>query len=365
MLQLETKQDEIVRCILLVAALICFSINCPAQSLVSQVDAYMIAATRESDFGATVLIARGGKVLVSRSYGMANRELDVPNSPQTKFRIGSLTKQFTSMSVMILQERGKLNVQDSVCKYVPDCPQAWADVTVHHLLTHTSGIPDLLRFPNFTETMALPSPVAKTVERFRDKPLEFKPGKKWSYSNSGYILLGYIVERASGKSYEAVVRESIFVSLKMSNSGSDRHDLLIKSRANGYAREGNSIVNARYIDMSLPTGGGSLYSTVEDMLLWDQALYTEKLVAQKSLDAMFKPHMMTPFGDGSGYGWFIRRDKSNRRVIGHNGRINGFSCEVARFPDERVFIVVFCNMSGVPVDKVVYDLAAIAFAASH
>ncbi|HYY55768.1 MAG TPA: serine hydrolase domain-containing protein, partial [Pyrinomonadaceae bacterium] len=177
-------------------------INCQAQELAPKLDDYMNAAVKAGRFSGAVIVAQNGHALLSKGYGMASLELNAPNSAQTRFRIGSLTKQFTATAIMMLQERGKLNVQDSVCKYVPKCPQTWAGVTLHHLLTHTSGIPDLLGFADFTRTMALPSPVADTVGRFRDKPLEFKPGDRFKYSNSGYVLLGYIIEIVSSESYE-------------------------------------------------------------------------------------------------------------------------------------------------------------------
>lgn len=151
----------------------------------------------------------------------------------------------------------------------------------------------------------------------------------------------------------------------MLNSGTDHHDAVIKNRADGYAVEKGVVVNARYIDMSIPTGGGSLYSTVEDIALRDQALYTERLLSKKSIDAIFTPYINTPFGDSAGYGWFISKDEANRRVIGHTRRINGFSNEATHFPDQHVFIAVFCNKSGVETEKIVPRLAAILFGGNN
>jgi CubicO group peptidase (beta-lactamase class C family) len=335
--------------------------NGRAQEITSEIDKHMNLAVETGKFSGSILVARNGKVLISKGYGMANRELNVPNTPQMKFRIGSLTKQFTAMAIMILQERGKLSVQDSVCKYVPECPRDWAEITVHQLLTHTSGIQDLLTFPDFGQTMALPSPVAQTIERFKNKPLEFRPGTKFKYSNSGYVLLGYIIERASGQSYEAYLRENIFEPLKMSSSGNDHNDLIIKNRAAGYTKRDGDIINALYIDMSIPTGGGSLYSTVEDLFLWDQGLYTEKLVTKKSLAAMFTPYTTADWGDGAAYGWFIGKDKSNHKYMGFLGGINGFAAQIMRYPDEKVFVVVLSNFSFAPVSDIGTDLADIVF----
>lgn len=335
--------------------------NCRAQEVTSEIDKYLNTAVDTGKFSGSILIARNGKVLMSKGYGMANRELNVPNTTQMKFRIGSLTKQFTAMAIMILQERGKLSVQDSVCKYMPDCPRGWAEITVHHLLTHSSGIQDLLSFPDFQQTMALPSPVDQTVKRFQNKPLDFKPGTKFKYSNSGYVLLGYIIERASGQSYEAYLKENIFEPLKMLNSGSDHNDLIIKNRAAGYTKRDGGIINAPYIDMSIPTGGGSLYSTVEDLFLWDQGLYTEKLVTKKSLAAMFTPYTTADWGDGAAYGWFIGKDKSDHKYMGFLGGINGFAAQIMRYPDEKLLVVLLSNLSFAPVSDIESDLANIVF----
>ncbi|HEY6187875.1 MAG TPA: serine hydrolase domain-containing protein [Pyrinomonadaceae bacterium] len=332
-----------------------------ARELASSIDDYMNASVSAGKFSGAVLVARDGKVLFTKGYGMASLELKVPNTPQMKFRIGSLSKQFTAMAVMILQERGRLKVQDSVCKYVPECPEAWAHVTIHQLLTHTSGIPELLSFPDFQQTMALPSPVAQTVERFKHKPLDFEPGARFHYSNSGYVLLGYIIERASGVPYEDFLTANIFEPLKMANTGSDHNERLIMNRANGYIRRGATILNAPYIDMSIPTGGGSLYSTVEDLFRWDQALYTEKLVAGSTLDAMFKPYATADWGDGAAYGWFIGKDKAGHSYMGFEGGINGFASHIMRYTNDRVLVVVLSNYSFAPVADIESELAAIVF----
>lgn len=286
---------------------------------------------------------------------MANLEYDVPNNPQTKFRIGSITKQFTAMAVLILQERGKLNLQDSICRYVADCPAAWQPITIHHLLTHTSGIPDLVRLPGFWETITLPTKLTDTIARLKREPLEFRPGEQFKYGNSGYLISAFIIEKVSGKSYEDFLRENIYLPLKMFNSGYARNDTILKNRASGYSRKDRKMVNASYIDMSIPIGAGSQYSTVDDLFIWDQALYTEKLVSKRALDVMF-----TPFKENYGYGWEITR-QFNRRVIEHIGDINGFGAYIARYPDDKVLVVVLSNYEGTKVKRINQDLAAIVF----
>ena len=347
--------------VLALALIILLVFNCPAQSVRQKIDTYLSEAVQAGSFSGAVLVAQNGKNLLSKGYGWASLELRAPNTPQTKFRIGSLTKQFTAMAVMILQERGKLQVNDAICKYMPECPQAWSEITIHHLLTHTSGIPDLLSFADFQKTMRLPSSVAQTVERFRNKSLDFKPGEKFNYSNSGFVLLGYIIERVSGESYESFLSENIFTPLGMGNSGSDHSEVILPNRAAGYTRREGEVINAAYIDMSIPTGGGSLYSTVEDLYLWEQSLYTEKLVKKRTLDAIFTAYTTADWGDGTGYGWFIGRDKSNRKVIAHTGGINGFAAHIARFPDEKMVVIVLSNFSFAPVSKIADDLAGLVY----
>jgi CubicO group peptidase (beta-lactamase class C family) len=190
------------------------------------------------DFSGVVLVARKGQVLFQKAYGLANREHGVANKLDTKFRLGSVTKQFTAMAIMILSERGKLNVTDPICKYIENCPTAWSAITVHHLLTHTSGIPDFTDFPDNDHYEHLPMTPLETIARFRDKPLEFVPGERFNYDNSGYLLLGHIVERTSGERYEDFLRKNIYEPLGMLHSGYDHPRIVLKDRASGYATTG-------------------------------------------------------------------------------------------------------------------------------
>ncbi|PYP85444.1 MAG: serine hydrolase [Blastocatellia bacterium AA13] len=330
-----------------------------AQDLTPKFEEYMNGLMKQGKFSGSVLIARDGAVLFSKGYGMANLELDVLNTPETKFRLGSITKQFTATAILLLQERGKLSVQDPLCKYITDCPAAWSEVTIHHLLSHTGGIPNFTNFADYQKTMMIPTTVESLIARFKDKPLDFKPGEKWDYSNSGYVLLGYIIEKASGMSYEEFLRKNIFDPLKMMNSGYDHHATILKNRATGYEPRGNKVLNASYIDMTIPHGAGALYSTVGDLLLWDQALYGEKLLSKKSLDAMF-----TPVKDNYGYGWFINK-QFNRSHIGHDGGINGFNTSISRYPEQKLTVVVLTNLAGSNPQRVAHDFAAIAFGETY
>ncbi len=332
-----------------------FSIACIAQDIESKVDEYVNAYVKMGRFSGSILIAQNGKVIISKGYGMANYEHDVPNTRQTKFRIGSITKQFTSMAIMQLQEKGLLNVDDAVKKHIPDYPDTGNKITIHHLLTHTSGIPNFTSFPDYVKTIMMPSPVEKTVERFKDKPLDFEPGEKYSYSNSGYILLGYVIEKVTGKSYEEYIQENIFKPLKMNDTGYDHYTTLLKHRATGYDLTDDGPVNADYIDMTVPHGAGALYSTVEDLYTWDRALYSEKLVSKNSLEKIF-----APFENNYGYGWGITK-LFNRKCTRHGGGINGFRSDIIRFVDDDACIIVLSNIESAPVNRISKDLAAILF----
>jgi len=309
-----------------------------AQDVASQIEEYVSSLVKAGKFSGSVLAARDGKVLLSKGYGMANLELDVPNTPQTKFRLGSITKQFVTAAILQLEEKGKLSVADPVCKYVPDCPAAWGKITIHHLMSHTSGIPNFTSFPDYPKTWMLPSRPEQTLLRFTDKPLDFEPGTKWSYSNSGYILLGYILEKASGMRYEDYLRKNVLDPAGMADSGHDTHEEILKNRATGYSRgSGEKWVNSAYHDMSIPIGGGDLYSTVEDMYKWDQALTPGRVLSGESLR-----RALTPVKNRYGYGWGIDKQYGRPRYS-HGGGINGFSTFFARFPEEKAVVVVLGN----------------------
>lgn len=333
--------------------------SCQAQQLIAEIDEYMVTAIERTRFSGAILIAQNGNVLVSKTYGLASIENDVPLTPQTKFRIGSLTKQFTAMAMLILQERGALKLQDPICKYLPNCPDAWQAITIQHLLTHTSGITNFTYSLNTVETVSSTPPVLRNVERLSNKPLEFKPGRMFRYSNSGYVLLGHIIERVSGKTYEGFVRENIFNPLKMSNTGYDHAGLVLKRRATGYSRRSDTLVNAAYVDMIMPFSAGGLYSTIEDLYAWEQSLYTENLVSKASLDEMF-----TPFKGHYGYGWYIGT-QFNRQYISHSGWIEGFATAIGRFPVDKLTVVVMSNLDSTPVNTMALNLASIALGVGH
>ena len=332
-----------------------------AQDVAAQVDAYLTPHVAAGTFSGSILIAREGTILASKGYGRANRELDVPNTPATKFRLGSVTKQFTAMAILRLQQQGKLTVQDRICAYIPHCPAAWQAITIHHLLTHTSGLWNFTDLPDYQRTKTVPSTPSQTLARVKDKPLLFTPGTSYSYSNTGYVLLGAIIEKVAKKLYPLVLREQIFAPLQMHNTGYDT-SIVLPQRAAGYTRGGQ--FNADYVDMSIPHAAGGLYSTVEDLYRWDQALYTDKLVPTAALATMFTAHapFPPPREGGYGYGWEIFK-VHDRRVTAHLGGIEGFSAGITRFPDDKVTVIVLSNFEAVDVGTISMDLADMVFQA--
>jgi CubicO group peptidase (beta-lactamase class C family) len=350
----EMKRSAIIFKLSLIALIAALTASAQDREIVRKADEYLGAQVKLGRFSGSVLVARKGEVLYKKSFGMANIELNAPNTPQTKFRIGSITEQFTAMAVLILEEQKKLNTSDSAGKYLPGYPNG-DKITIHHLLTHTSGIPSFTEFPEYAKAKFLPSPVAKTIELFKAEPLEFQPGERFKYSNSGYVLLTAIIEKASGMTYEQFIQERIFGPLGMQDSGYDHNSTVLKNRALGYSQSDGRLVNAPYIDMSVPSGAGALYSTVEDLYLWDRALYTEKLVGKSSLEKIF-----SPFKEDYGYGWVIKPVEGRKRIW-HNGGIEGFLAEISRFPDSEVCIIILSNFDFAPTGRIRNDLAAIVF----
>jgi CubicO group peptidase (beta-lactamase class C family) len=304
-------------------------------------------------FMGSVLVARGNDILFNKGYGFANMEWEIPNTPSTKFRLGSLTKQFTAASILLLEERGKLSVDDPVKKYMPDAPAAWDKITIFNLLTHTSGIPNFTSFPEYISLEPFASTPEQLVARFHDKPLDFQPGEKWNYSNSGYILLGYLVEKISGESYEKFVQENIFTPLGMTDSGYDSNAAIIPHRAAGYMPGPNGLLNAGFIHMSIPFSAGALYSTTGDLLRWEQGLFGGKLLSPGSLQKM-----TTPFKSDYAFGLLVHT-VSGHKVIDHAGGIEGFNTHLAYYPEDKLTLVVLGNMNSSVPQEMALKLAAL------
>ena len=288
-------------------------------------------------FMGAALVARGDEIVFSKAYGKANVEWDIPNDPSTKFRIGSITKQFTAALILLLEQDGTLSIQDPLGRHLPGAPEAWKDVTLFHLLTHTSGIVNFTALPDYRTRQVQPTTPAEELERLRDEPLDFPPGSNYRYSNSGYLVLGHVIERLTGRPYAQVLSERILGPLGMTSSGYDSNAEIVVHRASGYTVGPDGPRNAPFVHMTVPHAAGALYSTTGDLHRWTRALHGGRVL---SADSFRK--MTTANRNNYGLGLTVR-DVDGRRLIGHGGSINGF---VGYYPDSETTVVVLANVAG-------------------
>lgn len=336
--------------IALTACIAMFTVLTPqkAQSLTNQIDEYLIS----QDFHGSVLVAKDGKVLISRGYGLANIEHSIANTPKTVFRIGSITKQFTAVAILQLQENGLLNIDEPIIKYFPDYPEG-DKITIHHLLSHTSGIPSICDFANLHEIQVHPSTPNTVIDHFKNLLLHFAPGTDCEYSDSGYILLGAIIETVTNKSYERYLQENIFDPLGMHATYYEHNKSVIPNRASGYATKDGVYNHAGYIDMSFPHAAGALSSTVEDFYKWNRALQglsKSTLISEDSREALFTAHASSE-GRNCTYGYGFRVGPKNKgmdgchsSIVGHYGAIEGFEAASVQYRDEDLIIILFSNV---------------------
>ncbi len=325
----------------------------PPQSPVTDLlDSYLTRLTRAQQFHGSVLVVRRGTILLSKGYGWANKEEQIPNSVHTRFRLASISKQFTALAIMQLQAQGKLKVHDPICNHLANCPSQWRGITIHHLLTHTSGLPNYTDFPSFGANRTVPTTPEGLIARFRHLRLLSSPGTVYTYQNSDYVVLGLIIEQVSQQTYADFLRTSIFEPLEMSTSGVAPSIADGTVDAVGYRFLGQP---ARPLDPSTLYGCGSLASTVEDLYRWDQALSTETLLPASELEQIF-----TPYHQRYGYGWFI--DQAGGRLkIGHPGKIDGFTNSIVRYPEEQVTVIVLSNLWTSDAEGISAHLANLVF----
>jgi CubicO group peptidase (beta-lactamase class C family) len=309
-------------------------------------------------FMGTVLVTKDGKPFIDQGYGSADLEWQIPDSPSTRFRLGSITKQFTAASILLLQERGKLNIDDPVGKYMPDAPAAWSKITIYNVLTHTSGIPSFTGFPDYRASEWKDTNPTELVGRFRDKPLDFEPSTKFFYSNSGYVLLGYLIEKVSGQTYADFLQQNIFTPLGMKDTGIDSNAAILPQRAQGYRRSPHGIEHDGYISMTIPFSAGALYSTTGDLLKWEQALFGGKVLKPESL-----AKMTTPFKSDYGCGLFIRT-VDGHKLVTHGGGIEGFNTSLNYYPDDKLTVIVLGNLAGGAPDQIAGYIGKVALGES-
>lgn len=323
--------------------------NAPAPDPLTQtLDALLTKLYPADAPGAAVIAVRDGRSVLRKAYGMADVELGVPLQPDMVFRIGSMTKQFTAVAILMLVEEGKLAVSDPVTRFLPDYPTGGKTITVEHLLTHTSGIKSYTDMPDFLANIRKDYTTRELIDHFKDQPLEFEPGAQYKYDNSGYFLLGAIVEKASGMGYEAFLKKRILDVVGMPQTSLDSTSRVIPRRARGYTKTGDTWTNADWISMTQPYAAGAIVSTVDDLARWDAALYAGALVRPQTLEMAFTPHRLK---DGKpieyGYGWQPGRWEGFS-VLQHGGGINGFVSMGVRVPESKVYVAVLSNRTAEP-----------------
>jgi CubicO group peptidase (beta-lactamase class C family) len=327
-----------------------------AQDTQSKLDTLISAYAKMNRFNGSALVAKNGALLLNKGYGYQNDSDKVLNNEHTIFQLGSLTKQFTSAVILKLLEEKKLSLSDKLSKYFPGYPKG-DSITIQHLLTHTSGIYNYTNDRNFMKNeITRPASTEKMMALFENKPLDFSPGTSWSYSNSGYSMLGYIIEEVTKKPYEQVVREYIFTPLHMTHSGFDFTHLKDKNKAIGYfGLDENGAQPAPIVDSTVSFSAGAIYSTTGDLYLWHQALQQNTLLSKAQQEAAY-----TPVKNNYGYGWVIDSIEGKRRV-GHTGGIPGFITVISRVPEDDVCIVLLSNASSKSINDISKGIYAILY----
>ena len=330
------------------------------KQLINYFDEILSDQYKADEPGATVLISRKGEVIYKKAFGMANLELKVPMQLDNVFWIASIGKQFTAVSILQLIEKGKLNLQDEITRFIPDYPTRGNKITIEHLLTHTSGIHNYSGMEDPEKIFANDCTTNEVIDFFKNLPMRFAPGTKWEYSNSGYFLLGYIIEKITGKPYSEYLNENIFKPLGMANSHFANNKGITKNRVGAYSFGDNGYENSRFLNITHIYSAGAIQSTVEDFYKWHQAVHSYKLVNKETLDKAFTRYRLT---DGKytdyGYGWklgYVYESPS----IWHGGAIEGYGAMEIYLPKEDVFVVVFTNCDCNYPKDIATKLAAIA-----
>ncbi len=311
------------------------------------VDALFADATAGDAPGAAVLVAQNGNIIYQKGFGFASLEHRVPITPETKFRIGSITKQFTASAILKLQDAGRLSVQDPLSKFMPDYPRG-NEVTIHHLLAHTSGIHSYTSKPDFIQTVTVEVKPESLIASFKNDKYDFDPGTQWRYNNSGYFLLGHLVAKLANESYDAYLKKTFFEPLGMTDTGVHRWNDILAHEATGYSYIDGRFQKAKNWDMSRAGGAGALYSTVTDLYRWNEAVFNGKVLSEKNLAAAFTPVTLKDgskpqtAGDGYGYGWAIS-DFRGTKEIAHGGGLHGFVTSLARYPEHNMTVTVLTN----------------------
>jgi CubicO group peptidase (beta-lactamase class C family) len=349
-------------CALIAATISLPAFAAPEPDLGPQIDRVLAATYKPDAPGITVIVVKDGKTVLRKGYGMADLEHKQPLGPDTPMRLGSITKQFTSTAILMLVDEGKIRLDDDITVYLPDYPTQGKKITIEHLLTHTSGIVSYTGKPGFVSNMTKAMTVQQMVDFFKNDPLEFAPGARYKYNNSGYFLLGAIIEKVSGQTYDKFVEQRIFVPLGMTRTAYEGHERDKAVGALGYSGAPGSFKPANPLSMTQPYAAGALVSTVDDLARWDAAVSSGKLLQAASWQRAFTPYTLSTGGStGYGYGWEAAKFRGEQ-MISHGGNINGFNSYALRLPAEKVYVAVLSNTeSGMaPASDAAFKAAAIA-----
>ncbi len=360
--------------ILLLGILLSLNLSAVAQpdDLTKKLDAYLAARTELGRFSGAVLIVKGGKIILRKGYGYADMKKKVPFTPETQHAVASISKMFTAMAVLKLREQGKLRLEDSICNYLDDCPPTWQPITLLHLIRHTSGIPDYeemldLGSDKYLEFMRQPDASLQIIALAKKQPLQFTPGEKFRYCNTGYVLLSAIIQRVSGQSFESFVAKTLLQPAGMTHSNFFSAEYEPKHLASGYTHgdlgwaknlAGFSLTEGLLTKLPhLPprqmAGQGGLYSTLDDLYRWSQLMDGSRLITEKVATEVYTPGL-----NGYGYGWFIDKAFGHRRFR-HNGILPGYVSNFVKFPDEQLTLIIFSNLDRVRLTNITRDLTAI------
>lgn len=324
-------------------------------AMAAQIDAAIAPLYKANEPGATVIVVKDGKTVLRKAYGLADLAASKPMQPDMVLRLGSITKQFTAVAIVLLADEGKLALSDPITKYLPDYPTQGKTITIEHLLTHTSGIVSYTGKPNYETDMTQDRTVAGMIDTFKNDPLEFEPGSRMAYNNSGYFLLGAIIEKISGQRYADFLAARIFTPLGMKHTAYEGVERTAHPRAVGHSKRSTTFEPAAPLSMSQPYAAGSLVSTVDDLARWDAAISAGKLLQPASWKRAFTSYTTTDGKPtGYGYGWELGKLRGAARIA-HGGGINGFSTYALRLPEQKVFVAVLSN-----ADDGVADPALIA-----
>ncbi len=340
------KKPFYIKYLLIIIAVLAINSQsiCYGQDLESNIDSLLQEKYPSDAPGATFLISKNENIIYKKAFGLANLELNVPMQSENVFEIGSITKQFTAISILMLMERGKLDLNDEITKFIPDYPTLGKKITIHHLLTHTSGIKNYTSMKEIRGIAKNDLTPLALIDFFKNEPMDFEPGEQFKYNNSGYIILGYIIELLSEQNYASFVKENIFKKLNMTSSSYATHTKIIKNKVSGYHKRDDYIKNM-HISYTLPYAAGSLISSVDDMFKWQQAIKNNLLISKETTKKAFTNYTLNN-GEymNYGYGWHIKTiNNSDTRSFEHGGSIFGFKSMGVYLPDSDIYVIGLSN----------------------